>query len=107
MNSIKITKLKAHSREKKDITLVVHDPQTGFNPTLGFSIKSRLGNSSTLVNAGETTNFIYKLDPQLPTTLIEVINSINSNNKIRSRFAEIEKNSKLIYADMQKHRFQK
>lgn len=105
MNSIKITKLKAHSKEKKDITLVVHDIMTGHNPTLGFSIKSKLGNASTLVNPGETTNFIYELSPSLPNKLVETINNIDNKSKIKSKITEIEKNSKLIYKDMQNINF--
>lgn len=61
LQSIKIAGFKAPSKEKKDITLVVHDMQTGMQPTLGFSIKSYLGSSSTLVNASQKTNFIFEI----------------------------------------------
>ena len=30
-------------------------------PELGFSIKSKLGKPSTLLNAGKTTNFIFEI----------------------------------------------
>ncbi|GHU81936.1 hypothetical protein AGMMS50284_2910 [Clostridia bacterium] len=39
----------------------VYDANTGFTPKLGFSIKSRLGQPSTLLNAGKTTNFVYEI----------------------------------------------
>jgi len=93
MNSIQITKLKAKSQEKRDITLVVHDIFTGYEPTLGFSIKSRLGGASTLVNASRATNFIYKLNGILDEETVKYINSIDSKSKIRDRIIEIEKNS--------------
>ena len=54
--------LKADSSAKSDIRIVLHDEITGNSPELGFSIKSQLGSASTLLNAGKTTNFIYKID---------------------------------------------
>src|SRR5699024_3729850 len=61
MQSINCISLKANSSTKTDITIVVHDQRTNQQPTLGFSIKSQLGNPSTLLNAGKTTNFIFKM----------------------------------------------
>jgi type II restriction enzyme len=90
MHSINITKLKAESQEKKDITIVVHDIFTGHNPILGFSIKSKLGGASTLINASGATNFIYEITPPLNNALIETINAINSKSKIRDRLSAIE-----------------
>ena len=58
MQSINCISLKADSSAKTDITIVVHDQRTNKQPTLGFSIKSQLGNPSTLLNSGKTTNFI-------------------------------------------------
>lgn len=91
MNSINITKLKAKSNDKRDITLVVHDIFTGHEPTLGFSIKSRLGSASTLVNASGATNFTYKLSGLLDEETIERINGITTKSKIRDRIVEIER----------------
>lgn len=59
--SSKSISLKASSSTKTDITIVIHDQRTNQNPILGFSIKSQLGSPSTLLNAGKTTNFIYKI----------------------------------------------
>ena len=61
MKEILCSKLKAPSADKSDITIKVHDFNTGLNPTLGFSIKSRLGKPSTLLNAGINTNFIFEI----------------------------------------------
>lgn len=57
--------IKAKSVDKRDITLIVHDAMTQTTPELGFSIKSRLGSASTLLNPGMTTNFIYKISGAL------------------------------------------
>lgn len=91
MHSINCFTLKAKSSSKTDITIVVHDLRTGFQPTLGFSIKSQLGSHSTLLNAGETTNFIFKIDgAKLSAEDIVSINSISSRSKIRDRISRIK-----------------
>lgn len=61
ISKIKCNTTKARSTDKADITLMVHDAKTGSQPTLGFSIKSRLGSPSTLLNASQATNFVYEL----------------------------------------------
>lgn len=91
MQSINCISLKASSSAKTDITIVVHDQRTNQQPTLGFSIKSQLGSPSTLLNAGKTTNFIYKITGQNFTEEeIEEINSISSRSKIKDRISQIE-----------------
>ena len=91
MQSINCLSLKASSSAKTDITIVVHDQRTGLQPSLGFSIKSQLGNPSTLLNAGETTNFIYKIDgANINQQEIEEINNISSKSKIKDRILEIK-----------------
>lgn len=59
--SIKCKTLKAKSRDKADIHLMVHDIMSGRDDTFGFSIKSQLGSPSTLFNASGATNFTYKV----------------------------------------------
>jgi len=86
MQSINCLSLKASSTAKTDITIVVHDQRTNQQPTLGFSIKSQLGSPSTLLNAGKTTNFIFKIsNVKLNETEINKINSIDSRSKIMDR----------------------
>ncbi len=86
MQSINCLSLKAGSTAKTDITIVVHDQRTNQQPTLGFSIKSQLGSPSTLLNAGKTTNFIFKIsDLKLSKTEINKINSFDSRSKIMDR----------------------
>ena len=90
MQSINCLSLKASSSAKTDITIVVHDQRTGLQPSLGFSIKSQLGNPSTLLNAGETTNFIFKIvGANINQQDIEEINNISSRSKIKDRILEI------------------
>lgn len=91
MQSINCLSLKASSSAKTDITIVVHDQRTGLQPSLGFSIKSQLGNPSTLLNAGETTNFIFKIvNAKINQKEIEEINNISSRSKIKDRILEIK-----------------
>lgn len=61
MNQIGCAKLKAPSTDKADIHIVIHDLRTNMTPLLGFSIKSQLGSSSTLLNPGKPTNITYKV----------------------------------------------
>lgn len=77
MHTINCLSLKANSKVKSDITIVIHDQRTNQQPILGFSIKSQLGSPSTLLNAGRTTNFIYQIkDPNLSSIEIDRINSL-------------------------------
>lgn len=94
INSFNCVSLKASSSSKSDIRIVIHDQRTGTTPELGFSIKSQLGGAATLLNAGKTTNFIYKiLNPRLTESQITEINSINTGSKIRDRLEFIDKHS--------------
>lgn len=80
MNEIGCTKLKAPSKDKADIHIVIHDLRTNMTPELGFSIKSQLGSASTLLNAGETTNIKYLiLGKKMTDEELEEINNINDH----------------------------
>jgi len=90
MKDIKCISLKADSGVKSDINIVIHDLRTNQIQMLGFSIKSQIGNPSTLLNAGKTTNFIYKVENiNLTTQEINSINLINTKNKIRDRITDV------------------
>ena len=88
MKNIKCETLKANSQEKRDITIKVHDLKTGFNPVLGFSIKSQLGSPSTLLNASQATNFVYKVHGLKANDIME-INSIKERGKLKARVKEV------------------
>ncbi len=89
MNRIYCTKIKAPSHEKRDITIVVKDLEIGAEPELGFSIKSKIGNPSTLLNAGQTTNFLYHVTGVSKDKTLE-INNIDGRSKIKDRLKRIE-----------------
>lgn len=92
INSFNSHSLKAKSTVKSDIRIVIHDQRTSTNPELGFSIKSQLGGASTLLNAGKTTNFIYKINNlNLTAKQINDINAIETKSKIKDRIEELQK----------------
>jgi type II restriction enzyme len=92
MQKIHCTSLKAKSQSKRDITIKIHDTKTDEHSLFGFSIKSQLGNPSTLLNASRATNFIYQINNlSLDKNEIKNINSISSKNKIRDRMEFILK----------------
>lgn len=91
MQSINCLSLKASSSVKTDISIVVHDQRTNQQPTLGFSIKSQLGSPSTLLNAGKTTNFVFRINNvSFDKEAISEINSINTRSKIKDRLSQIQ-----------------
>lgn len=90
INSFESHSLKAKSSVKSDIRIVIHDQRAGTNPELGFSIKSQLGGASTLLNAGKTTNFIFKINNlSLSQNQILEINNIGTRSKIKDRIDRI------------------
>ncbi len=107
LNTFKCHSLKAKSSVKSDIRVIIHDLRTGAQPELGFSIKSQLGGASTLLNAGKTTNFIYKIeDIELTDNQINEINSINTTSKIKDRIeAIIRKNGKIKFVKTENANF--
>lgn len=100
VNGIKVTKLKAPSTDTTDITMQIQDVYTNLIRKVGFSIKSEVGNAPTLLNAGKTTNFIYKIDG-LNCEQAKEINAIETRTKIHDRMEKIrEYGGKISYADM-------
>lgn len=82
MTKIHCHTLKARSSDKTDIRIVLHDRRTKLNTEMGFSIKSQLGGDSTLLNAGKTTNFNFKIcGNKLSDADIEYINTLNPKQK--------------------------
>ncbi len=102
MSEIHCSKVKAKSQDKIDITIVIHDLRTGMSPTLGFSIKSKLGSDSTLFNAGKTTNFTFSVSGhEFSQNEVTAVNAINTKNKIIDRVLAIQKyGGKLGFLEM-------
>ncbi len=92
-------KLKVSSKNKADIHVVIHDLRTNQTPLLGFSVKSQLGQPSTLLNAGKTTNITYKL---VGRNIDDgEINRINALKSVCERLDECGKsNLKLEFFDV-------
>lgn len=89
MRKIHIYRLSAPSTDKSDINMQLRDVNTGYEQIVGFSIKSELGSSPTLLNAGETTNFVYKV-VGLNENMIDEINAIDTKTKIIDRMNAIK-----------------
>jgi type II restriction enzyme len=103
LNKIQCTSIKAKSTVKSDIRIVIHDLRTGQMPELGFSIKSQIGNPSTLLNAGKTTNFVYKISKSMSESKMHKINSISSTRKIKDRIQSLhDSNCQLIFSRTEK-----
>jgi hypothetical protein len=107
MKSIYCTSLKAKSTSKSDIRIVIHDQQINQTSELGFSIKSKLGGDSTLLNAGKTTNFIFTLtNISLTDSQIDTINTIESRSKIKDRIIKINDNGgQLLFRTLENNIF--
>lgn len=104
MNTIGCTKLKAPSKDKADIHIVIHDLRTNMTPLLGFSIKSQLGSASTLLNAGYPTNILYHVyGTELTDLQIDEINAIDSHVSRISAIYDV--GCRLQYADIEHETF--
>lgn len=107
LNKIGCLTLKAKSQDKADICIILHDKDTFTDTEFGFSIKSYLGSSSTLLNAGKTTNFIYHISEGLTDHTAEQINNINTRSKIKDRItALLEKGCTVNYHGMENAGFE-
>jgi type II restriction enzyme len=85
--------LKADSSSKSDIHIEIYDPVTSSNHRLGFSIKSQLGSSSTLLNSSKSTNFTYAIMGDFSDSdMLYVNNLFNEKNhiSISKRICHIE-----------------
>jgi type II restriction enzyme len=104
MRLIGCRKLKAPSKDKADIHIVIHDLRTNMKPLLGFSIKSQLGSASTLLNAGETTNIRYRVTGKsMSDEEMAEINSIKAH--LPRMKALMERGYKLQYNDVENRTF--
>ena len=112
MDKILCYKLSSPAKDKSDITVKIININIGYSPTVGFSIKSKLGSSPTLLNAGKTTNFIYKISHSYPD-LVREANEIHkvaggkNHTDVRGRINKIiEKNGTLKHWKMNNQIFE-
>lgn len=107
MKSVNCATLKAKSTSKSDIRIVIYDQRINQTTELGFSIKSKLGGDSTLLNAGKTTNFVYQIDGfKGSVSDIKKINEIDTRSKIKDRIEELKKfGGKLKYLSLEQDIF--
>lgn len=106
LESIGVNTLKAASTDKADIRMKIHDINTGFEAIHGFSIKSRLGSPSTLVNAGKTTNFIFEVVGPVNDNVMTVFN--NCSPLFKSKFLYLKEyvNCDINYIGMENNTFE-
>jgi hypothetical protein len=89
MSNLYCDKLKAKSTDKSDIHIQIHDSNIGIKQILGFSVKSRLGNDSTLLNAGKTTNVTFKLTGQVTDEIANEINDFMATKRPNGKSQEM------------------
>jgi len=61
MSELHCNKIRSSSSSKADIWVKIEDPFTRTQPIRGFSIKSKIGGMSTLLNASGATNFEFEI----------------------------------------------
>jgi hypothetical protein len=72
---------------------MIHNIKINQNADLGFSIKSQIGGDSTLLNAGKTTNFVYRVNGfKYNKQDINEIIEIDTRSKIKDRIEKIYMN---------------
>ena len=107
VNGIRVTKIKAPSSDTTDISMQIQDTHTNYVRDVGFSIKSEVGNAPTLLNAGQTTNFIYKVTG-ITAEQAQQINAIDTKTKIKDRMKRIkELGGSVQYVDMNHQGFKR
>ncbi len=81
MEAIECGPIKAKSSDKADIRIVIHNLSTGTKPEMGYSIKSKLGGDSTLINSNkDASNFIFRIEG-IDDAQMEHINSLDKFKK--------------------------
>lgn len=86
LKKISVNKLKSPSLKKSDIIIQIHDFNSGFAPVLSFSIKSRLGKPSTLLNASKSTNFTFQVTGKIND---EIMNEFNEEKTLKNSFLKL------------------
>lgn len=107
IDEIKIQKLTALVTSKSDIKLRIYDHRLSKETDLGFSIKSLLGEDSTLFNTGPGNNFVFEIENNLKTSVDEfnkeTYKPSGGMSKITARLQKIdsELNLKIQFFEIQ------
>ena len=105
MHELMLDDFKATSYEKSDVETYSIMPHEEIARQVGFSVKSQIGSPATLLNASESTNFIYKVDGF--TGNIDEVNAITTRSKIKDRMQYIfEHNGEFVFHGMTNQTFQ-
>jgi hypothetical protein len=100
LDLILVSKLRAPSAEKVDISMQVYDARSGQKPTVGFSIKSDVGALPTLLNSGKNTKFRYKINGMNDDLMLE-INSLTDGNYLVKRMRLLfQEGISVVYSSM-------
>ncbi len=94
MKELLCTKVKASNAKKADLVAIIYDRISKTSPMLGFSIKSMVGGASTLLNPGQTTNFIYEIKGFGGE--MKEVNAIHTKAQIRDRVRKIKEQGGLF-----------
>lgn len=107
LTKMKIDSLNAGNSLKGDLEIEMYDQRLGKHLVSGYSIKSKLGSSATLLNASSATNFTYGIDG-IGDSEIREINLIDSRSKIRDRIEMIRaKDAAMAFCGMKSDVFMK
>lgn len=100
MRRVHCNSLSAPNSQKSDIYIVVHDNKTSIENELGFSIKSRLGGDSTLLNASRATNFVFRItNADISDDEINEINAVTGAGHVINRVNKIREKGGLLTFD--------
>lgn len=81
---------------------MAHDSRIGHDTKMTFSIKSRLGSPSTLLNASGATNFRFMLSSDLPSAEIASLNELGVKELVKSL---VERGCELNFAEVHSKQF--
>lgn len=81
LDRVGCAQVKADSHDKTDISIRIHDPRTGTEPLMRYSIKSDVGSKSTLFNATSGAMITYEIDGPIDDAMAKIVNSFENNTK--------------------------
>lgn len=98
METLLLDAFKANSYQKSDLNTVSIMPTEQAPREIGFSVKSQVGGLSTLLNASQSTNFIYEI--QGYSGNVADINDIDGQSKVMRRIEAIKQaGGRFVYSD--------